>query len=87
MIASARLEAKAPNWDTAHVKILYTESVSWSLADPILCKMGGTCNHGQWINFYYAILFKAGLQKIRSQLLNPSPWFGQIAEPHRDQRT
>lgn len=58
-------EANPPHWDTKHVKVIKAGSNCQSLADSIFGEMGGTCNHGQWSNSRYALLFEAGYHNCK----------------------
>ena len=54
-------EPNPPNWDTNRVRVFSPgDSDCQSRVDEVWHEMGGYCNHGQWSDSRYALMFKPG---------------------------
>ena len=61
LTAALAAEPNPPSWDTNSVKIFSpSDTDCQSRIDDVWHEMGGECNHGQWSDSRYALMFKPG---------------------------
>ena len=53
-------EPNPPNWDGRRVKIFDPSHSAQKTVDDIFHDVGGSCDHGQWSDNRYVVMFKKG---------------------------